>query len=315
MNDGSTDNSLDICEEFSRKDNRVKVINKKNEGCIATRQKGVNLSSSNYIMFVDADDWINETTVENLYYNLINSNSDISVCNMYKVIGSHALIKLKSENNYFKENRVYEDSEVRNELVVSYLHGHSFPSNLCGKLYKKELLQSCGNFLNRIHFFGEDLYYNLEILLKANRVKVIDKPLYYYRAGGTSSKYMSYLFKDSISGYQIQKEIIDEFFKESKQARLNGISIMLLNILKTCLINLFYSNLCELEILKEISRYVKNDSIRECLENKGVKKYLELDYLNAIVNEDIKYLYTFGLNGYKKQKPRKFIINILSRVC
>jgi hypothetical protein len=81
---------------------------------------------------------------------------------------------------------------------------------------------------------GDDLYYNLEIFLKAEKIKVIDKALYYYRQGGFTSKHQPYLFDDMINGYYIQKEVIDEYYQDSRVKRYNGIRLMLLNTFKTC---------------------------------------------------------------------------------
>lgn len=113
VNDGSTDNSLDICYKFSRMDKRIILINKNNEGCIATRRKGVITSSSEYVMFVDADDWIDKNAIEILYNEAIHHNIDITVCNMYKVIGNHALIRQKNESRYFKEDKIYNGDRIK----------------------------------------------------------------------------------------------------------------------------------------------------------------------------------------------------------
>ncbi len=135
-------------------------------------------------MFVDADDWINKNTIEILYKESIDSNVDITVCNTYKVVGNGTLIKKKNQSTYFNDNKVFNKKEIKNELIVAYFHGHPFPPSLCAKLYKKELLQNSGKYLERIIFFGEDLFYNLEMFIKANRVKVTNESLYYYRIGG-----------------------------------------------------------------------------------------------------------------------------------
>jgi glycosyltransferase involved in cell wall biosynthesis len=315
VNDGSTDNSLDICNKYSKKDKRIVLINKKNEGCIVSRRKGVKASSSEYVMFVDADDWIDKNTVEILYYEAVQNHLDITVCNMYKVIGNKSFVKQKNDSVYFKEDKIYTREEIKDKLVVAYLHGHPFPANLFAKLYKRNLLISSGKYLERIYFLGEDLYYNLEMLLKANKVKVIDKPLYYYRAGGNTSKYMSYMFDDMVNGYKIQKEVIEEYYRDSKQSRYNGISVMLLNTFKTCLINLFYSRLDKEEIKNKINEFIKNDSIQESLSNEGCKRYFEKDYLDAIAYRNIEFLYKLGENAYIKDKPRKLLLNILSKVC
>jgi Glycosyl transferase family 2 len=265
-------------------------------------------------MFVDADDWINKKTVETLYNETLKENVDIAVCNIIKVFGNGRLLKRRNNNNYFKGNRIYNKIEIVNELASAYLHGHPFPSSLCAKLYKRDLLLKSGKYLYRIKFLGEDLFYNLEIFLKANRVKMIDTPLYYYRLGGFTSKFMPYLFEDMVNGYKIQKEVIEEYYLESKQQRYNGVSIMLLNTFKTCLYNLFNNKLIETEIKEIISDYVKNECVIECLSNAGANKYFPLDYLLAIKNNDVEYLYQLGYKQYKRSKPRRIMFKILSKV-
>lgn len=313
INDGSKDNSLNICKKYERQDKRIIIIDKNNEGCIATRRKGVEVSKSEYIMFVDADDWIDRRIIEILYNETIESNVDVTVCNMYKIIGDRVFIKKKNKSAYFNEVKVYSEEEIRKDLVVAYIHGHPFPSSLCAKLYKRELLVSSGKYLNSISFFGEDLYYNLEIFLKANRVKILDKSLYFYRAGGNTSKYMSYLFNDIVSGYKIQKEVIEEYYNDTKQQRLNGISIMLLNTFKTCLYNLFNSKHTQREMKELIKMYVSNDCITESVNNEGSIKYFSREFLDAIRNKDTEYLYQLGERMYKVKKPRQMLIDIASR--
>ncbi|MEH6892584.1 glycosyltransferase family 2 protein [Bacillus sp. JJ864] len=210
VNDGSTDNSLTICKKYQQQDNRITVINKKNEGSISTRRKGVEASKSKYVMFVDADDWITTKAIETL-----KNNVDITICNMYRVIGNSTLIKKKVKSWYFNESKIYDEEEIKKDLVIAYFHGHPFPSSLCAKLYKRELLASSGNYLRRIRFLGDDLFYNLEMLLKVNRVKGIDKSFYYYRQGGFTSKYQPFLFEDMINGYLIQEEVIDEHYYDT----------------------------------------------------------------------------------------------------
>ena len=161
-----------------------------------------------------------------------------------------------------------------------------------------------GRYLDRIHFLGDDLFYNLEMFIKADKVKVIDKPLYYYRLGGFTSVYMPSLFDDMVNGYQIQREVIGEHYQMSKNKQFNGISIMLLNTFKTCLYNLLNSELSEIEIKELITLYIQNDNVIECLSNRGSINYFPKEYLNSIKNKDIDYLYSLGEDIYKKRKPK-----------
>ncbi|RST72564.1 glycosyltransferase family 2 protein [Siminovitchia acidinfaciens] len=314
VNDGSTDDSLSNCKRYSNLDKRIRVMDKENEGSIMTRKRGVEASRSPYIMFVDADDWIDCRMIEILYNESIVNSVDITVCNMYKVFGDILTVKKKNANEYFNGNKLYNEHEIKKNLITAYFHGHSFPSSLCAKLYKKEYLINCGQYLDRINFLGDDLFLNLEIFLKAKSVKVIDKPLYYYRLGGFTNKYMPHLFEDMVNGFQIQKEVIEEHYQKTKDNHYNGICIMLLNTFKTCLYNLFESDLGKSEIKDLIRIYVANSSVKESLHNKGSTEYFTKEYLNAIKNKDIDYLYQIGRHMYFRKKPKKTLNNIMSKL-
>ncbi|MFB3170670.1 glycosyltransferase family 2 protein [Neobacillus sp. 179-C4.2 HS] len=315
INDGSTDASLKICNKYKLIDQRITVINKKNEGSIPTRKKGVELANSEYIMFVDADDWIAAETLEILYNKTIQNQTNITVCNMYKVFGKGHLIKKEVQSRYFTEDKLYLEKEIKSELVTAYFWGHPFPSSLCAKLYKKELLLTSGKYLNRINFMGDDLFYNLEMLLKAKRVKIINKPLYFYRQDGFTSRYMKTLFNDAVNGYKIQKEVIDEYYKDTLQQQYNGISLMLLNTLKTCLYNLFCSDLSVDEIKEIIRNYTLNESVKECIYNEKSKTYFPKEYLKAIEQNNVEYLFQLGKEMYKKRIPRKIVSDIITKLA
>lgn len=314
VNDGSTDNSINICKKYELKDNRVRVIDKKNEGSIATRNRGVMEASGDYIMFVDADDYIATTAIEKLYIDAKDKNLDIIVCNTYKVLGDRAIIKQINNSHYFKNDKIYEGNDIKDKLAEAYLHGHPFPASIHSKLYKRELLLSSGKYLDRIKFLGDDMYYNLEMFLKAKKVKVIREPLYYYRTGGFTSRYMPHHFYDIVNGYEIQKEVIEEYYIDTKAERYKGISIMLLNSLRTSLYNVINSNLKEKEIKELIQGYVSNSSIIEASKDKGSIEYFDKEYLDAILNKNIEYLYELGKTVKKKQKFKSTLINLATKL-
>lgn len=312
VNDGSTDNSLNICKKYKSLDDRIKIIDKENEGSIQARKAGLESSEGDYIMFVDADDWVDNNIISIMYNELKRYNCDIVVSNMYKVFSDRKLIKKSNNSHYFIEEKLYVKDEIKNELVVAYFHGHPFPASLFCKLYKRSLLIDSGKYLEKINFLGEDLFLNMEVFLKAERVKIINKPLYYYRAGGGTSKFMSYHFDDIVSGYEIQKDVIDEYYKDTKQKQYNGISIMLLNSFKTSLENLMISKYPKEDILIHIKEYIKNKNIIDSIENEGSKRYFDAEYLSAIRTGDIEYLYRLGEDLYKKSRIKRIIKKILA---
>lgn len=311
VNDGSTDKSLEICTKYKNNDNRIRVINKKNEGSIKARRAGIESAISDYITFIDSDDWIDKITLENIDKRIKEDNPEVLVYNMYKTLGKFKFIKKKLNTLYFDKREIYEGNDIKDELVVAYLTGHPFSSGLCGKVYKKKVLLDNGKYTQNIKFLGDDLYYNLEIFLKVNKVSMLNKPLYYYRIGGNTSKFMPYLFDDSINGYRIQKEVINKYFKHDIQRRYDGISIMLLNTFKTCLYNIFLSDLDNYEIQKTIGQYTSNNELLEATKNEGAIRYFDKKYLEAINRADCKYLMHIGKEVYNKSKIKRIMFKYL----
>lgn len=310
VNDGSSDRSLNTCKYFGEMDSRITIINKENEGSIKARSTGIKAAIGEYITFVDADDWVSKDYLQVLNNEVINSEHDIVVGNMYKVISKSSLIKVKNKSWFFNENKTYTDESIKKELVTAYFHGHPFPASLCGKLYKKEIIENAGKYLKNITFFGDDLYYNLEILLNARSVRLIEKAIYYYSSGGNTSRYMPYLFQDMIMGYQINKKVINDYFSFEKEKHLNGISIMLINTFKTYLTNLFISNFSKVKIMNEIASRLEDGRLEEAIRNQGVGKYFPESYINALRNKDIEYLYNLG-RDYKKSYILKKLVKFI----
>lgn len=321
VNDGSTDQSLDVCRKYGDKDSRIIVIDKPNEGSIATRRKGVEAAAADYVTFVDADDWIDPDAIGALYSAAIENDADVTSCTSYRVVGDYGLIKHRFTSRYFTGDKLYIGDEVRTELAGAAFHGHPYPSVLWGKLYKKHLLLQCGKYLERIKFLGDDLYYNLEMLLHAERVKLIDRPLYFYRAGGFTNKYMPHLFDDTVHGYEIQKEVIAEYFQDSKERREKGIAIMLLNTFPPCVLNLFRGSFGKAWIEAKLTEYLANPNVIECATHEGALKFfaehpaahLPMTYIQAIQTQNVDALYAAGLQTFNQGKYKNLLMNALAK--
>ena len=85
VNDGSTDNSLSVCESYAAKDNRIKLITQENRGLSGARNTGLRHYTGEYVTFVDSDDWIHRNMVEYLYNALIRHKSEMSLCASLRV--------------------------------------------------------------------------------------------------------------------------------------------------------------------------------------------------------------------------------------
>ncbi|WNQ12692.1 glycosyltransferase [Paenibacillus aurantius] len=309
VDDGSTDKSLAICKKYRARDERIVVISQPNAGSIASRRRGVEAARSDYVVFVDADDWIDRDMIRILYEEAVKNDLDLVVCNTYKVLG---WARERNNSWYFNEDKLYYKEEIRKKLAAAYLWGHPFPATLHGKIYRKRIVVENGSFLSKIKFFGDDLYYNLEILLHAERLKVIHTPLYYYRVGGLTCRYMPHFFEDMITGYEIQKTVVERYYPDTKEKEYDGICIMLLNLLRSSLYNLFVGRLDKVQIKQLIFRYLTHENVRECLYNKGCLKYFPRDYLEAIYKQDTEYMYRLGKRLYLRRLPHKLMIELCS---
>lgn len=168
VNDGSTDNSENIIKKYSKIDNRIKIITQQNQGPNIARKKGVELSSGNYLMFVDSDDYIHKDTVNIL----MNYASD------YDVVYFGLTYKSFKTSSKVKE---LNQTEIRNILLSSKKF-----NSLCTGFYKKELFENINNFDIQIKY-AEDYLINLEVLSKVNKLLLLESKLYYYQSNDNST--------------------------------------------------------------------------------------------------------------------------------
>lgn len=153
VNDGSTDQSLNIAQKWAKTDNRIKIITQENQGLIRARKRGVNESIGEYIFFLDSDDTITDNALDLLAKKAKQTNADIIVGNIASVLESGKVIST-SKNHFVK-------SQNENFLLCSLLMGSIMPS-LCGRLIRHTLFD--GVELPEEYTIGEDVITNLTIL-------------------------------------------------------------------------------------------------------------------------------------------------------
>lgn len=167
IDDGSTDDSGKICDEFKKKDNRIKVIHQKNSGVSVARNRGIEVSTGEYIGFVDSDDYISLEMYEVLYNNLIKTNSDVSVC---------SYISFKEKIPSFEKKditKIFSNVEVLKDIITDGL----ITNFLWNKLFKKELFEGIKFPINKIY---EDMYVLPRIFSKTKNVVYTESKLYGY---------------------------------------------------------------------------------------------------------------------------------------
>ena len=171
INDGSSDNTKTICEKYN---NKIKLINKKNEGVSKARNFGLKEATGDYILFVDADDWLEETMCEKLISSAEKNDSDIVVCGFF---------------NYYENTKVSEPVNLVEDNKLNFLELITCASSNFGgfpwnKLIKKEVIKN--KFNEEIHYY-ENLLFFLENCTNKTKYSVVNECLYNYCINDTSA--------------------------------------------------------------------------------------------------------------------------------
>lgn len=187
INDGSTDNSGKILDEYKSKDSRIKVIHKKNEGQSVARNIGLNIATGTYIGFVDSDDWIDSKMYENLYNAINKSQSDVAVCGRQACTETG---KLSYKSSIQDEVFHFKNESLENYIISRLFYKHTVV--VWNKLYRKELIDIYNLRFENVDYVGsEDALFNYKILCHTNKLIAINN-IYYNqlsREGSTARSY------------------------------------------------------------------------------------------------------------------------------
>ena len=175
VDDGSPDNCGRICDEYAKKDNRIIVIHKKNEGVAEARNSGLDKASGNCIAFIDADDWIEKEYFEEMFKQLKEQKADVVLCAYNRVTGSRIeKINEKGENISFNTQ----------EYLINSLNPQTGFGVCHTKLIKSKCLKDIK--FNRDLHVGEDALFNIEISKNIQKAYIHRKVLYNYRINSDS---------------------------------------------------------------------------------------------------------------------------------
>ncbi len=166
IDDGSTDSSGIICDEYSGKDSRIRVIHKEHEGLSCARNDGISSSSSPYIMFVDGDDWVEPLFCELPYNTAIESGADFILFNHY----SHNVEKSNKTKVCFKEGIISQRQALDMNGMYDFTAAWS-------ALYKRELFD---NITFPPGKYYEDVGTTHRLIHMAKKIYYIDRCLYHY---------------------------------------------------------------------------------------------------------------------------------------
>lgn len=281
VNDGSTDNTLSILNEYALSDKRIVIIDQENMGASQARNKALKVATGDYIAFVDGDDWIEEIAIEKAIEKITELNCDLvfwsyNKCYIENIFSNHIY---GTEEKILFGNSYADFYKTIFGLTYDQLSKPELLDSICtiwGKLYRKELigniqfvdLQTIGTF--------EDGLFNIQCLNNGKRAFYIPECLYNYRKDNATSittKYKQDLFENWCNLYKIvedfiEKNRLDFSFKKALNNRI-ALSIIGLGL------NELANPKGPISQIKNIHKFLKSKRYKEAYKN------LEFKYLPA----------------------------------
>ena len=261
VDDGSTDKSGRICDEFASKDNRIKVIHKENGGVASARNAGFNAASADFVMFIDGDDYLDLDMVEYLVGLQEHTHSDICYCQVRYVGFAHSR-KEESEPDVFTRISRYDAA------YSVLMHKKGFTMNIWDGLYSRIVVHP---FIEHVVF--EDLDFTLHAILASSSVSV-----------GSSYKY-NYCYRESslTNSSKILKKVSDlDVVAESMKKTVLNSGENLFSALYARLLRNYVGLLCESVLL------YKGIGFNEL--QTRVKNYINLSYRNRVLKRNMMLL-------------------------
>lgn len=216
IDDGSTDGSGEICDEWRIKDERIKVIHKNNGGLSDARNAGIDIANGEFIAFIDSDDYILPDYFSYLFDLATQNNADLSVCQ---------LITVDEEDNYIGIGGKSVDTVIEGEVecMKAFLKDPAIDTTAWRKLYRKELFDSGIRY--PVGKYHEDVFTTYKIIALCKRIVIGSKPLYAYRqrAGSIQNSTFSSKHMDAITASKERYKFISQKYPILKNEASKGI--------------------------------------------------------------------------------------------
>ena len=249
INDGSPDDSANICKEYLAKDRRFQYFEKENGGLSDARNYGIEHSKGEYITFVDSDDWLKETFLEDLYEAITRTGADIALSTYIIYDDFQSVYNIPVIGEYYE--RIWMSDEFIRELPQLEMKDNSY-STSWAKLFKKELFCTIRFPKGKLI---EDTRTNIKLFLESSRLVYINKCLYFYR----------------IRGGSIIQTITEKLLKDVLDTLIERLSLVTMKGL--------YSNIYK-ETLLESLKYRSYQALISGLEDTEIyRRYQEMIYL------------------------------------
>lgn len=272
VDDGSTDKSAIICDEFASKDKRIEVIHKENGGSSSAREAGITAATGDYVMIVDGDDWLDSHTIQSCINVLEeNRNVDCVLFSYVKEFENNSIpMHVMDGTQYFSkkeaEDKIYRRLFGLSDAELSHPERMDNVVSCCMKLYKTEIARKGKYYDTKVVGSSEDTLFNMYALYKSGEMVYLDECFYHYRKSSTSltNVYRKDLDKKWNRLFCEMNRIIEEkkLGSEYRKALSNRIALSIVGIGMNEVGNIKSSHL---ERYKKVNSYLRSlDYQKQC---------------------------------------------------
>ncbi len=237
IDDGSTDSSGAICDEYSKRDPRFHAFHKENGGLASANQYGLERATGKYIMHVDPDDWVEDNMLSSLCSKAEEENADMVICDFFMDYPQKQIYKTQRPDSLNSENII--DSLFRGKLHGSH----------CNKLIKTACIKD-----NDVSFvqganYCEDLLFNVNVLTHIKKVSYLNAAFYHYVQYASSLSYTNPSNNKWLKNFEIYQEEADRLSMEMNKPWIRDAVHMnkLMGMIR-------HSNISNSEFKKELNR-------------------------------------------------------------
>lgn len=313
VNDGSKDNTLNVLNELSESDKRIKVIDQKNKGEFMARKAGIMQATGKFMMFIDADDeFINKHAFSKLI-SIINSQNDVQIVQF----GSKWQIKsFIFRNHKTKKLGLTSAEDLRYKYYKDFIgmaQSEVISVTAWGKLYLTELVVDAISDIDNRSKMGDDLLLNLHVIFsdKFHNLYTCDEVFYKYYSGGISGTVDVSVLDEYGRLKKDQNEICNKW--NLPDDAIFNCNLESIYFLRSCVIDMIRKNIEKKYILKSISEANSYDCIvmaKEFFRNYRARDKIwdELVFLSSDYTPEQYYEYLL------KNKPKKNLKNIIKSI-
>ena len=287
VDDGSPDNCPQICDELETSDSRIKVIHKLNEGAGFARNAGLGVATGDYVTFIDSDDWISQTHIENLYCAIKDSKADVAVGGHTCVCKDGTHIKRYG----FLEKRLYKGDDKLYKIILPLIgtdfnQANDFQVQSSGSmnLYGMETIRNHNlRFVSERDAISEDTYFNIDYFNLCKGIVAVSEIGYFYyeNEASISRKYNPQRFQRTLNYYKKMKEQIEKYQLDDKVGyRVERSFLMKIRV---SIRHIIFSNLSRKEKMQEIRAILANETTQKVLAIYPIETFVFGIYLLTIL--------------------------------